>query len=55
MMDLSGYFTALRDRHAAHVAREAEKLAEREAVMEAVAAENARCLAGLPARPEPRE
>jgi len=52
MMDLSGYFTALRDRHAAHVAREAEKLAEREAVMEAVAAENARHLAMLPMRAE---
>ena len=41
MMDLSGYFAALRDRHAAHIAREAEKLAEREAVMDAIAAENA--------------
>jgi len=54
-MDLSGYFAALRDRHAAHVAREAEKLAEREAALEAVADENARYLAMLPARPEPRE
>jgi len=52
MMDLSGYFAALRARYAAHIAREAEKLAERDAVMDAIAAENARHLAMLPMRAE---